>query len=527
MITAAYIGNFAHPWCSEVHIARDLEHLRHTVERMQEPDRQHDPHAFLVWVERWCAEHKPDLLMFTRTWGLPPEATDLWRRLERMGIVTCSYHLDLYVGLQREAGIETDPFWTTGWVWTPDGDPKSDEFFRERGINHHWSSPAVVSDECGPGTWRDEFDYDVVFVGSEGYHTEWPWRPRLIQFLRDKYGPRFKRFGGDVPGGPIRGQDLNDLYATAKVVVGDSLALPGHTNYWTDRYFETIGRGGFLIAPTVPGIEDFLTPGVHFLGYSHPDTVGWNSTEEALWQVGELVDLALSMGDEKRSTIRQAGMDHVRNFHTYKHRLAAALDVMGFAHHDRAVTAATLSSAAIQLPIEKLELGSGFHPTEGFTHLDLNPACNPDIIGSAWPLDLPDESVGEIRAVDVLEHLPYTKSAEIVADWFRVLRPGGRIYIQCPDLQTIMEWFVNEPHRLVDRLPANLPQTPLSGAVWRIFGSMDDGVYLEKGGDVRFNSHLAGFSVRSLRELLEGAGFRIESLTVNIHPNLMCTAVRP
>jgi hypothetical protein len=177
MSTIAYIGNFTASWCTEVHLAREMRALGHHVQQFQEPHPGEDPHRFLRYVEQWCLENRPLALMFTRTWGLPYEATALWRRLEANGTATMSYHLDLYVGLQREAGILNDPFWRTQYVFTPDGDPDSQRFFQEQGINHYWLSPAVVSDEAVHGNYRPSYDYDVVFVGSYGYHDEWPWRP--------------------------------------------------------------------------------------------------------------------------------------------------------------------------------------------------------------------------------------------------------------------------------------------------------------------------------------------------------------
>ena len=507
----AYIGNFHHSWCTEVHLARELESLGHTVERFQEPSNPSMGARFLERLEQWVTTNGANLVMFTRTWGLPPETTQLWRRLEARGVTTCSYHLDLYVGLQREAGVDTDPFWTTQHVFTPDGDPVSAEFFKAHGINHHWSSPAVVSDECTPGIWRAEYDFDVVFVGSENYHPEWPWRPQLITFLRTRYGDRFRRFSGDQPEGPTRGQDLNDLYATARVVVGDSLCPPGHTRYWTDRYFETVGRGGFLIAPFVEGLQDFFVDGEHLRFYDRSD-----NPQADLEHIADLIDSYLDKPLVAKQTASQ-GQTHVAAHQTYKHRLAAAIETMGLVSFRPAVPI-----------INKLELGSGYSPTAGFTHLDADPNCpDVDIVGQAWPLDLPDGSVGELRAVDVLEHLSYWDTPKILADWFRVLVPGGKLYVQVPDAHTIMRWYATAPDKLVERLPANLPQTPLAGAAWRLLGGHNDGVYVKNSEDWKFNAHYALFSERSLIQALEEAGFITDRIEVNGHPNLLAYAVKP
>jgi hypothetical protein len=320
-VNIVYVGNFRHPWCTEVHIARELEGLGHHVYRAQEP--AHQPGDFSGYealrfeVERIAFEEPgADLVLFTRTWGLPPEATALWRLLEARGIRTASYHLDLYVGLKREAGIESDPFWTTEFVFTPDGDTRSAWFFADRGINHYWSAPAVVSDACYPGNYREEYDYDVVFVGSKNYHREWPWRTELLEGLHQRYGQRFRRFGGDLPEGPIREEALNDLYASAQVVVGDSLVLPGHTHYWSDRYPETLGRGGFLVAPYIEPMP--YVGGKHFVHYEP------RNIESVFATVDRMLDQPI-----ERAEIAWNGQDFVRAGHTYRHRLAAALDVMG------------------------------------------------------------------------------------------------------------------------------------------------------------------------------------------------------
>lgn len=311
MTTLVYIGNFGLDYATENHLARDAEALGHTVRRVQEPNGG-DPRQFFDALER--ASGDADLVLYTKTYGLPDIAEQVWRRIEARGTQTASFHLDLYYGLPRQVLIGKDPFWKTGTVFTADGDANTAAYMEAQNVNHRWLPPAVVSDETAPGEWRDEFDFDVVFAGSRTYHPAWPWRPKLIDGLERRYGERFHHFNRPQ----IRGRDLNDLYASARVVVGDSLCLPGHSFYWSDRYFETIGRGGFLIAPDVPGLYLYLEDGEHFIGYPPGD----------LATVCHYIDDYLSMDDE-RSRIAKQGHEHVSEHHTYRQRVTEMLDVLG------------------------------------------------------------------------------------------------------------------------------------------------------------------------------------------------------
>lgn len=309
-----YLGNFRHSWCTEVHVARDATKIEGVeVIKIQEPSGISDFSRFLELVEATASE--ADLLIYQRTWGLPHEAIDLWGRLEMRGCKTISYHLDLYVGLKREDTIEDDPFWQTGTVFTADGDPATTEWLAARGIDHRWMPAAVVSDEVYRVEGHARAPMDVVFVGSAPatYHDEWPWRRILIDGLRGRYGARFQR----LPENNVRihGRDLNLLYSTVPVVVGDSLALPGHRNYWSDRFYETVGRGGYLIGPNVPGIEQHFRSGEHLDLYEIGD----------LGHVVELVDQALADRESTRE-IARAGQAHVSVHHTYVNRVRAILE---------------------------------------------------------------------------------------------------------------------------------------------------------------------------------------------------------
>jgi SAM-dependent methyltransferase len=175
----------------------------------------------------------------------------------------------------------------------------------------------------------------------------------------------------------------------------------------------------------------------------------------------------------------------------------------------------------------RLELGSGAYPTPGYVHLDVNPdAPDVDIVGPAYPLDLPDGLVNRILAVDVLEHIDYRLTDRVLAEWARVAAPGCQLYVQVPDGLRIAFWLVEANPKLLERLPDDVPHTLEGGAAWRLFGGLDDGVYVQPGENPDWNLHRALFSKTSLNAALGSAGWDVVSITSNDHPNLMCDAVR-
>jgi hypothetical protein len=239
--------------------------------------------------------------------------------LRDLTIPSVSYHLDLYVGIQREEGLDTDSFWRTDFVFTPDGDPGSAEVFKSKGINHFYLPPAIWKGECHAGTPKPEYECDVLFVGGGGsvYHPDdWPYRAKLLDWLSETYGDRYKKFGYPEP--TIRNGELNDLYASAKVVVGDSLCKNfTHENYWSDRLYETTGRGGFLIFPYIKGIEDEYELGEELITYTFDD---WAELRAA-------IDFYI-MNDTRRKQILAAGMARTKRDHTYEVRLKKMLSIV-------------------------------------------------------------------------------------------------------------------------------------------------------------------------------------------------------
>lgn len=313
-LVVGYVGNFRPEHSTENHVGQALADLGHQVVQLQEDDGDTwqlltDPDAIL--------DRQLDLVLWTRTWHLPdfPQREAL-KVLDELGVGTVAYHLDRWWGLDREHQVRDEPMFSCRLVVTADGDPRHQQRFRDAGVDHLWFPPGVSHVEATrPAFVQRHFaQRPVAFVGSwQQYHAEWPHRRELITHLRRHYQGRLglwpKNHG-------IRGQELVDLYASVKVVVGDSCLAGGITHYWSDRIPETLGRGGFLIHPHVEGLSEHFTPGEHLVTFPAGD---WR-------ELDRLIDHYLRHDDE-RERIAQAGKAHVLAHHTYKVRMADLLDV--------------------------------------------------------------------------------------------------------------------------------------------------------------------------------------------------------
>jgi hypothetical protein len=305
----AFLGNHDVSYSSETHHCQALEDLGHEVIRLQEgratadeiAGTVRDSCALVVWVH-------------THGWDTPGGVDTALLEARRLGVPVITYHLDLWIGLARQEDMTTGPYWNLlDHFFTADR-VMAEYLTYHTPIRGHYLPAAVSHRECY--AVRAPRDLDVVFVGSHRYHPEWPYRQDLIGILGEHYGDRFHLFPGDGPA--IRGRDLNLLYARTKVVVGDSLCLGyDYPYYWSDRVYETLGRGGFLIHPTITGLQTQFTDGAHLRYYDYGD----------FGQLFSLIDHYLENGEERES-IRADGHAHTHRHHTYLHRWTTILDTL-------------------------------------------------------------------------------------------------------------------------------------------------------------------------------------------------------
>ena len=94
------------------------------------------------------------------------------------------------------------------------------------------------------------------------------------------------------------------------------------------------------------------------------------------------------------------------------------------------------------LAARRLNIGCGDAPMLFWTNLDSNPAMKADVHATVPPLPFADESLDEIFAGHLLEHLPRHEAAALLRECYRCLTPGGRLGIVVPDTREVMKRYL-------------------------------------------------------------------------------------
>jgi len=91
----------------------------------------------------------------------------------------------------------------------------------------------------------------------------------------------------------------------------------------------------------------------------------------------------------------------------------------------------------------KLHLGSGGHVFAGWDNLDLGNYEGVIHCDLTKPLPYEDNSVDFVFSEHFIEHLDEVDGFNLFVECCRVMKPGGRIRITCPDLRKYVEAYLN------------------------------------------------------------------------------------
>ncbi len=137
----------------------------------------------------------------------------------------------------------------------------------------------------------------------------------------------------------------------------------------------------------------------------------------------------------------------------------------------------------------RLNLGCGKDFRDGFINIDMFSDSPNVIYMDIRKLEFDDNSVDMILASDILEHFSHREVDFLLAEWARVLRPGGDIVVRCPNLKLQVDAYVRGDW------DADI-------ASYMIFGGQTN------PGDY----HCIGFDHESITKHLNKAGFEISSI---------------
>jgi len=132
-----------------------------------------------------------------------------------------------------------------------------------------------------------------------------------------------------------------------------------------------------------------------------------------------------------------------------------------------------------------VHLGCGEVNHPDFVNVDAIPRPHVHYVGNISRLSMfRDQSVDFLYASHCLEHVSYRKTVEVLAEWYRVLKPGGVLRISVPDLDLLIDIYES-----CDR--------NLNYIIGQLYG----------GHDNSYNVHMAIFNRSSLEQLMISVGF--------------------
>lgn len=143
----------------------------------------------------------------------------------------------------------------------------------------------------------------------------------------------------------------------------------------------------------------------------------------------------------------------------------------------------------------RLNLGCGDKLLPGYVNVDVaaRKGVQPDLVSDLRALALPRDHAHEILAVHVIEHFHLWEATALLEEWLRVLAPGGRLVLECPNILHAAWELLADPAR------RSRPDKGGQLSMWSLYG------------DPRWRDplmcHKWGYTPESLTALLESVGF--------------------
>jgi hypothetical protein len=143
----------------------------------------------------------------------------------------------------------------------------------------------------------------------------------------------------------------------------------------------------------------------------------------------------------------------------------------------------------------RFNMGSGNDKLEGYLNVDKN-SKEADIIIDVMKMDLPENVTEEILASHLIEHLPQHRAPEIISNWYRTLKPKGKLVVETPHIEELCQDFLQQDDE--DRIMT----------LTCIFGAAAEEKSAETEERGALYPHLWGYTPKTLTDLCKSVGFK-------------------
>lgn len=194
------------------------------------------------------------------------------------------------------------------------------EIMQGEGFNSEFLQSGFDDETFNPVGKVGEYP-EILFMGNS-YDTEtfnFPlsgFREEMVNFLRDKYGDRFRVYGY---GWKFRTDSFvhregkeSEAYRSCKIAI--NVSHYDRRRYTSDRILRLMGSGAFCLCKWYPDIEKDFVDGVHLRV--------WNTLEELDSLIKYYIDRP-----EERKTIADRGCELVRSEYTWKNMIDRIIEM--------------------------------------------------------------------------------------------------------------------------------------------------------------------------------------------------------
>lgn len=153
----------------------------------------------------------------------------------------------------------------------------------------------------------------------------------------------------------------------------------------------------------------------------------------------------------------------------------------------------------------KLHIGCGLKKLSGYINIDITPLEGCDVVlDAANDLDVvPSDVAVEIRMENVFEHFFKHQQAKTLKEYYRILKKGGKLIIKgLPNFDAIIEAYLRKEKGIIGK------EFDLFDVYRLTHGEPEQGNSVNSINQL----HKDIFTKKSIRGLLENAGFKIESI---------------